>query len=137
MNQKRLWISTAIIALVIGTSFLLSVPHTTRDVAPASKKVVANPTPVVAIRDTYKKGKHTLSGSLVAPNACATASTTASLAGDASSTPHIAVTIALSLGQGICLQVPTALTFSLTLSAPASLPIGVTVNGVVASTTAL
>jgi hypothetical protein len=38
---------------------------------------------------------------------------------------------------GICLQVPTRISFHTTVSAPANLPISATVNGSLASTTSL
>lgn len=137
MSQKRLWIAAAIIALVIGTSFILSVPHTTRDTVPTHTSAVVTPQPIVALRDSYKKGKHTFTGSFMAPNACAEATTTASFVDDASTTPHILLDIAVSNDPGVCLQLPTSLTLGASLLAPAGLPITVTVNGVVASTTAL
>lgn len=132
MNQKRLWIAAAIIAVVIVIGFVVSVPHTTRDTMPSVAREKAPPVPVVAIRDVYKKGVHTLSGSFTAPNACATASTTASLAASS-----IMLEVALAGADGVCLELPTTLSFKATLAAPAGLPVVVTVNGREASTTPL
>ena len=134
MNQKRLWIAAAIIALVIVAGFALSVPHT-RDVPEAAQSAEKEVVPVVALRDTYRKGVHTITGSLLAPNACTTVSANAALSG-ASSTQQIALTISMPSDTGICLEVPTPLTFQTTLAAPADLPFLVTVNDVVATTSA-
>ena len=134
MNQMRLWASAAIIAGVVLLAFMFSVPHT-RDL-----KVVEAPVkpdvPFVTVHDSFKKGTHTLSGSLVAPNACAEVSSVASVRGDASSTSSILIAMTLTLDTSLCLQVPTKISFQNILAAPADLPISVTVNGVVASTTA-
>jgi len=137
MSQRRLWLAATIIALVILVGFVISVPHTTHDKAPQQTKVVTPPVPSVAVRDGYRRGQHTLSGTLTAPNACATATTTASLAGSASSTERIQLAVSLTNETQICLQLPTPVTFTTTLVAPSGLPIEVRVNGVVASTTLL
>lgn len=135
MNRMRLWISAAIIATVILITFALSVPHT-RDVetnqAPLTetKKV-----PSVSLRDSFKKGVHTISGSVEAPNACALANASATLVNDISNSESILVTISMSSDSGICLQVPSRAGFQTTVSAPAGLPISATVNGALASTT--
>jgi hypothetical protein len=130
----RLGISAGIIAVIIFIAFALSVPHT-RDVAIKKPAVEAPSIPIVALHDVYKKGTHTISGSLVVSNACTTVSVNASLAGGASSTQSIALTLTSDVGSGICLQVPTRATFQTTLTAPNTLPIQASVNGIVASTT--
>ncbi len=137
MNHTRLWLAAGIIAVVIVIGFVLSVPHTTRDVVEKALPAPEAVTPVVTLRDVYAKGTHTITGSLQAPNACTSATTSALLEGDASSTERILISLALSSDTGVCLQLPTTLKFSTTLAAPAGLPIVVTVDGVVASTTGL
>lgn len=137
MTHTRLWLAAGIIAIVIVLGFMLSVPHTTRDVV---QKKVAAPlpaAPLVAIRDSYKKGTHTLLGTIQAPNACTTATTTATLEGDASTTQSIRLALTTTADPGVCLELPTPLKFSTTIAAPSGLPIIVTVNDVVASTTSL
>lgn len=129
MKHSRLWIAAAIIALVVITEFVLSVPHT-RDVAQTlTSNIASTSVPLVTLRDVFKKGTHTISGSLSAPNACTTVSVQA-----ASSTEGILVEISMPTDVDICLQLPTLLTFQTTLAAPAELPFIVTVNGSVAST---
>ena len=135
MRSTRLWTATAIIAIVILILFVLSVPHA-RDVKTALKQPSATSTiPVVTLHDSYRKGIHTLTGSVVVPTACVSIEAHASRMGT-STEQTILLTLAIPTDPGVCLALPTQVTFSTTVSAPASLPINVLVNGVVASTTA-
>ncbi|MBI3571952.1 hypothetical protein HY091_00235 [Candidatus Kaiserbacteria bacterium] len=136
MMRHHLLISSLVIALVIGIGFAISVPHT-RDLP--AKHIVAPvaAAPTITLHDAYKKGTHTLTGSLVAPDACTAVSAAASLIGDASSSERIALAIAMPPNAGVCLEIPTPMTFSTTISAPAGLPIDASVNGIAASTTPL
>ncbi|MDP2651617.1 MAG: hypothetical protein Q8O94_00580 [bacterium] len=137
MNHMRLWAAAAIIALIVIAGFVLSVPHT-RDVAQtetSQDSVVSVPS--VTVHDTFKKGVHTITGSLEVPNACVIVSAQAVLVGDASSPEGILVALSLSDDGGVCLQVPTRTSFSATIATPARVPITATVNGVTATTTAL
>ena len=130
MNHMRLWTSAIIIACVVVVSFVLSVPHT-RDVlhVPAAP-VVAASVPTVALHDTFKKGMHTITGSLMATNACTTVTVSSNVVGNS-----IHVALLLSTDSGVCLQLPTNVSFKTTIVAPAQLPITSTVNGVAATTT--
>ena len=136
MTHKRLLVASAIIALLLVIGFALSVPHT-RDViqTPASPQETAS-VPSVKLRDTFKKGLHTITGTIETPNACTAVSAVASLTG-ASSTPSILVAISVPKDAGVCLQVPAVATFSMTIVAPVHLPITATVNGAGATTSAL
>lgn len=135
MNQRRLWVASAIIAAVIVGGFALSVPHT-RDVIEAPVvATAATSIQVATLRDVFRKGTHTISGSVVTPNACSTVSVSATLKGDASTTQSILVEILVPADSGICLQVPTSITFQTTLAAPMHLPLSVTVNGTLATST--
>ena len=129
----RLWTAAAIIAAVVIGSFILSVPRAT-DVARAPGLSTATTTPAVTLRDTYRKGVHTIAGTVTAPNACGHASAESTLA---SSTNSIMVAISLAVDDGVCLQLSTPISFSTTVTAPAHLPLTATVNGAVASTTVL
>ncbi|MEK7604675.1 MAG: hypothetical protein AAB442_02690 [Patescibacteria group bacterium] len=136
MNQRRLWVAATIIAVIIVGGFVISVPHTTRDIIPPSdEKQAALIIPVVSLRDSYQKGQHTLSGSLEVPTVCTTIVAAAYLRGASTSPESIEVALTVSSDTGVCLQLPTTVSFSTTLAAPAELPITVTVNGVTASTT--
>ena len=131
MSHTRLWAATAIILFAVIIGFALSVPHT-RDVAktPASQSTTTS-TPIVSLHDTFKKGVHTITGFINAPDACATATARATFT-DANGI-HIA--ISMPEDSGVCLQLPTRIDFSVTVSAPARVPLSATVNGSVATTT--
>jgi hypothetical protein len=137
MSSTRLWIVALIFAGIILVGFVFMVPHA-RDGAPAARISSEEPSmPTLALRDSFKKGLHTISGSVVAPNACVTVSATASITGSASTTQGILVTVSMPEDTGVCLERKTTLTFSTTVAAPAHLPIISTVNGVIATTTTL
>lgn len=135
MNHRRLWVAAAIIGLIILAGFFLSVPHT-RDLPVAQvTSATASAVPVVTFRDVFKKGTHTISGSIMAPNACMAVSSAAHLAGVATSSQSIQVELTMPPDTGICLQVPTKIPFQTALAAPAHLPVTITVNGVPATST--
>lgn len=135
-SHTRLWVAAAIIAFLIAAGFLLSVPHT-HDIALPKKPEAASPVvPSVALRDVFKKGVHTITGSVEAPNACTTVAAKALLEGDAPEAQRITVALSLEKNEGVCLELPTRVSFSATLAAPARLPLSATVNGSPATTTA-
>lgn len=137
MSHKRLFVVATIIACIIIASFVLSVPHT-RDIPAEQSALSTVPVvPAVTLRDVYKKGVHTITGSVEAPDACTLVSAQASLIGDASSTQSILVEVSLSEDSGVCLERTTTMRFGATLAAPAGLPITATVNGAQATTTIL
>lgn len=134
MKYSRLWVLAAIIAVAILVSFVFSVPRT-RDTTKIEQPNVETSVPVVLVRDSFKKGVHTITGSFTVPNACTTLTATTSLVGDELQTTGILVELSVPEDSGICLQVSTRESFSTTISAPAGLPIRVTVNGTAATTT--
>lgn len=130
MNQKRLWTAAGIIALVIFLVFALSAPRARDDDVPQQRSGEATSTPVVIVHDTFKKGLHTITGSLEAPNACSIISATATTTEES-----IRVAISVQTDSQRCLQLPARKDFSTTVVAPPRLPITATVNGVLATTT--
>lgn len=137
MSHSRLWVAATIIAGIILAGFIFLVPHT-RDIAvKQSPQNEGTVTPTVALSDTFKKGVHTITGTIEAPNACTSVGVEATPVGTASSTEGILVAISMPEDTGICLQVPTTVRISTTIEAPAHLPITATVNGASATTTTL
>lgn len=136
MNHKRLWVSATIIACVILVLFAFTAPHT-QDIPEDLISDTTISVPSVAIRDSYKKGVHTITGSVRTPNACATVSAEATPLEVASSTTGILIAITMSQDSGICLQRAEDVRFTATIPAPANLPITASVNGATASTTDL
>lgn len=133
----RLGAAAVIIACLILGGFVLSVPRARDGVKLPGAEAPAMPTPPVTLRDVYKKGTHTISGSLMAPNACMTLNASVQLTGEEPSPQGILVAITLTPNDGVCLQLPTKLAFTTTLAAPADLPLTATVNGAQATTTTL
>ncbi len=134
MSHTRLWIAATIIAFLIVVSFVFSVPHT-RDIVREPAPPSATTVPLVTLRDAFKKGLHTIIGSVEAPNACTIVTAQANLQGDASSTQSIQVALSMPVDTNVCLQLPTHMNFSTTITAPAQIPITATVNGSAATTT--
>lgn len=135
MSHTRLWVVAAIVASAVVVSFLFSVPRTS-DVAPAGELSAArSAAPAISLRDSFKKGVHTITGSVEAPDACTTASAQALLEGDTPEQQHIVVAVSLEGGEGVCLELPTRVSFSATVAAPAGIPLSATVNGAAATTT--
>ncbi len=137
MNHTRLRVVATIIGGFILISFILSVPHA-REISPvAVPESIATSTPAVALRDAFRRGVHSITGSVEAPDPCTVVSAQAVPVGDASSTTGILIEVTLPEDSGVCLQVPSPLSFSATITAPEGLPMSATVNGVAASTTVL
>lgn len=129
MNHMRLLVSSAIIVVAIVIIFIISVPRTS-DVEVISMVLPETETaPTVILRDSFKRGIHTISGSVEAPNACALVSASAELIGDAQNGEGILVNISMQTDSEICLQIPTRISFETTIEAPNNLPISATVNG--------
>ncbi len=134
MTHSRLWAAAGIIALVILVGFVLSVPHTKDVGQTAAPRAAKAGVPSVTLHDAYKKGVHTLSGTVMASDACTTVSASATTTAAASST-SIALSLNVPADSGICLELPTPLSFSTAVAAPPGAIVTVTVNGVIASTT--
>lgn len=133
-SHTRLYAAAAIILAIIVASFALSVPRT-KDVAVRKAAEPASGVPPVTVRDSFRRGTHTISGTVEAPNACTAVSATATLEGDADNTARILLAISMPEDSGICLQVPTHIPFEASVAAPSNVPITVHINGQPATTT--
>lgn len=138
MTHSRLLSAAGIILVGILIVFFLSVPHAQELASQIGATASSTPsTPLVTLSDSYAHGVHTYSGTFLAPNACTTLSANAVLAGDASSTQTVSLSLTYPADTGVCLELPTKTSFQTTLSAPQSATATVDVNGVLASTSAL
>lgn len=135
MNHTRLWIVSALIACIIVASFLVSILRAQRAEAPGGSLPLATEAvpAAVTVKDVFRKGTHTISGSVVVPDACTTPTTESSLGGEAPDSQSIILDLSYPEDVGVCLQVPTSVSFTTTIAAPAGLPIIVMVNGVIAT----
>lgn len=136
MLQRRLWLAASIIAVVIVGGFALSVPHTREAGAPLPAEAEQENAVRITFTDTSRRGLRTISGSVLAPDACSILHATSSLEGDASTTEKVIVTLDMPPSTGVCLELPTEMAFSTALMAPASIPLEIHINGVLATTTA-
>ena len=127
MMYSRSRLAIGVLIGILAFSFFFSVPRT-RDVIEQSLPVVAPEAPSVSVQDTFKKGSHTITGSVEAPNACATIHAEALYENAETPDARIHIVITMTPYEGTCLQLPTRMRFSVTVSAPAKLPIIATVN---------
>lgn len=119
----RLLAAAVVIALVVIAGFVLSVPRARDGALPALSQTEEASTPAISLHDTFKKGVHTIAGSLTVPNACTTVTAQATFG------ENILIALSVPEDTNVCLQVPTKINFSVTISAPANVPITATVNG--------
>jgi hypothetical protein len=131
MTHTRLWLSATIIACIILAGFALSVPRARDGALPPEVPAVPEAVPAVTVHDVLRKGTHTITGSLEAPNACTTILAEASLVKG----EFIMIRISMPQDSGVCLQEKSVINFTTTLAAPDILPIRSTVNGIAATTT--
>ena len=82
MKQKRFWTATFILAGVVFIGFAISVPHAHDVVQMKTASPAATVVPAVTLHDSFKKGVHTITGSLAAPNVCTLVTANAQLSGD-------------------------------------------------------
>lgn len=134
MHRTHLRAASVIIAFTVLLGFIISVPHT-RDL-PAPPRVSApSAPPLVSLNDRYAKGVHTLSGTLTAPDACASVAAQALFEGASSSAPRITLNLTVPPSEDVCLMRAQPAAFSATVAAPKGTPVTVFVNGEAASTT--
>jgi hypothetical protein len=137
----RLWLGIGVFLAVIILAFALFVLHITG--SPHATETATSPAfaPItaIAISDSYssKTGVHTVTGSGAVPTPCTTLTATSTViaAADASSTPTIRVDLTAPFDSGICLQLASTKTFSLSVHADKNATVVVYANGDVASTT--
>lgn len=131
--HTRLWVAALIIIVVVVGIFVLSVPRA-REVASPTGSTTASAQLPITYHDSYKKGMHTITGTVMVPDACTTITADASL-DTTSGSPRIELALSVPTDDQICLQVPTRLSFSVTVAASASTPIDVLLNGEMATST--
>lgn len=137
MTHTRLWVAATIIAGIILIGFVITVPRAGDVSEPRTTTEDEIVPPEVRLRDSFKKGMHTITGTVEAPNPCTVISATAIYEDATSSDPSIRVVLSMPKDTGICVQQAVTLTFSTTVEAPANVPISATVNDGEATVTLL
>lgn len=137
----RFWIGIGIFVAVILIAFALFVLHITGSprAVPAASLPAFSPITSISIDDTYssKTGLHTIKGSATVPTPCTTLTATSSVTtgADASSTDTIRIDLAAPRDTDICLDLPNAKSFTLTVKAGKNAEAVVYANGELATTT--
>jgi len=129
MFERRFWVAPLIIISVIIGGFALSVPRASEVSESIDRSLITLTVPVVTVHDSSKGGVHTISGVVVAPDVCATLTAEASVEAE-----RIVVALSIPEDPEVCLHIPTRIPFSVSVEAPADMPISATVNGVTATT---
>ena len=125
---KRFGPPVIILLVVVGVTFFAV--RTGKESPPKftnTKEVVI---PTVTLKDSYKKGTHTYAGSLSVPTPCHTVSATIAVTPGTPDAVRIDVTAPPD--EGMCVQLVTTKTFSLTAKAGSDATVGVYVNGTLA-----
>ncbi len=130
------WMATGIFLVVVIIAFGVFVFHITESTAPETPMLDSGNAAITEIQLTnkYSKGVHTVRVTASVPTACTALSATSSLV-DSTSTPTIRVDLAAPVDEGMCLQLLTPHTFTLSVSAPANAPVMLYTNGAFATTT--
>lgn len=114
-------------AVLVVSGYALFIPQTNKDEVVAPVEGNPEPAPIVTLDATYRRGVHTISGTIEAPTPCTLVGVESAVA---SSTPaSITVSLTLTPDEDICVQVVTPLPFSVTAAAPEDAVIAVTVQG--------
>ena len=128
-------ITILILAIIIG--IVISSEHL-KDY-PIPQKQIATNAPALTIKlgsfsHSYRRGKYTLSGAIVVPTPCYSASATASIV--SSTTPAIIrLDVTVPTDTGRCLQLSATTTFSVTQRATKNATVKVYINGTFATST--
>jgi hypothetical protein len=129
----RIALSVFLASIILVAGFVFSIPHANKDneIGPSVETKSLSILPTIFIHDTYKKGIHSITGSLAIPTPCMKATTEALvLPHEGSTTPQIIhIEISIPEDAGPCLQLAATSTFSASLSADANVVIEASVNG--------
>ncbi len=131
MFEKRLWVSALILVVVIVGGFALSVPRAQEVLEPANTSQTTPVISMLALRDSFKNGVHTIKGRITVADVCTTITADVSLQDG-----RIIVAVSTPEDVRVCLKIPTELPFTVSIKAPADAPLVATINGVPATVTA-
>ncbi len=138
--MRRLFIIALIlIAFGILSIFIFS-PHLTNNGNIAAHVSVATSTPhvitLVSLQNSYRRGKHTIKGSLVMPTPCYTITANTSMV-PSTTPPVIRLNLVVPIDTGRCLALTATTTFSTTQVAAKGAIIKAYINNTFATSTAL
>jgi hypothetical protein len=126
----RSWIiAGALIIALIGAYGVYALKAGEGANAPKTPAASAPAAALASVKDIYSKGTHTVSGIVLAPDACTEVETTVAT----SSGPSLY--LVTPADDGICLQLPTEVSFSAAVDAGATTSVRVYLNEQLATTT--
>ncbi len=134
----RVWTILGVFLGVLIIAFGIFVLRITESEVPDEAPAAPSAAPITDIHflDSYRKGTHSINGSATVPTACTTLNASSTVyAATASSSDVLRVDLSAPADTGICLELPTKQTFSVSDDASADAVIEIYANGVLATTT--
>jgi hypothetical protein len=131
----RTWILVGVFLGVFIIAFGIFVFRITEGPAPVLAPSEGNGAAITNIHytDSYKKGVHTIRGTATVPTACVAFSST--ITGPTGSSTAIRIDLTAPTDTGMCLELPTAVSFNGSITADQNVPIAIYANGTLATTT--
>lgn len=129
MSTRRLRILALIILGALIAGFVILVPRGKVQSPTADAASTTSGIPEVTLVDSFKKGTHTISGSIVVYNACVAVATEALVIEDGANPSGIQISITRAPSEGICLELPTRIPFEKKVKAPRGLALTALVDG--------
>lgn len=135
--MKRLLIVTAVLVALIALSIFIFTPRLPDGKHKAVSVTATSTSPVitlVSLHDSYRRGKHTITGALTVPTPCYTVTANSALV--PSTTPEvIRLNLTVPTDAGRCLLLRATTTFSVIQKANRSAFVKAYVNGTFATST--
>ncbi len=131
MTTRRVAGATIIILLVLILGFTLSVPRI-QDVAEESETLRTEESvtvPTLTLERSYRRGTHTLTGTLLVDTYCTMVTTEAVVTPEDVSPSVITLKLATEEVAGVCLMLAEERSFSVSIEAPEDSMVEVFVNG--------
>lgn len=130
MTTRRVTGSALIILLVLFLGFTLSVPRT-KDIVEegdALQTQESHPQPTLSLERSYRRGTHTLTGTLLVDTRCTKLTTEVEVTPEGIVPPTITLRLATEDTAGVCLMLSEERAFSITADAPEDATVLVFVN---------
>ena len=125
----RSWILAFALLIALIAAYAFYAIHAGGGAAAGERATARATATFVSVKDTYSGGTHSISGIVLAPDACAEAVATTTIA------DGIRVDVTVPASEGICLEVPTKEPFAASASGDADAVVSVYLDGVFATTT--
>jgi hypothetical protein len=130
--MRPAWIAIGTFFVVVLCAVLFFAIRITEGPSQAVRKTATASSSVtlLSVKDSYSKGTHTVSGSVLVPTVCTPLTATSSVSETA-----IRVDVNSTEDTKVCLQLPATTTFKISADADIDTPVQIYVNGTLATTT--